>query len=535
MATSFSGRGILPLPRVADWRAADGWLPVGLVLLAGGAIAVLLLCWLRLAPGTAPLPSRLLPTSAILAVAALAIGAPGALRPMGQGAVWRWMTIGAVAAGAVWSDPAGLHTRFGFGWLLAAGFLALAVRAGETLAYALAGPLQARAERNPLAAPLNTAATREVVDLVVRGKALPDANLDLTTNQSPRWTTWRLVAEFWALAALGAAAAGLPATPWRVGAAAAAAGGVLLVTGTTLAMLQASWAARRFAFAPAQGRAFWGLGLSVAGGLILLALLLPMPPGPFSAKTLAGILHGLHQARLAATPPGAAGPATTMNGPSVGGVLALPAFLVAALVHELWLFFGLWLLTPAALPLVLAAAAAAGLFLLRALRRPEFRALLHRLAGALLSAFAFWRWLRLPGRMRRTLERLGLLRRAPAQIEAAALRDRLLERLWGWVDPRAAVRLTYRRFLRAMAEAGAGRPAGASPRSFERTVRDRELAGPEVAELTAAYELARYSGHPAEPGWAERARRGWKAVSLRFRAGGGKGRRRVRRRTDDTE
>jgi|GEM_PF-4405231 len=508
------------LPAASDWNPADGWLPAGLLLAATGGVALVLLAWRHINPAGTPDASRLLPAVALLSLAALAMGGAMAQRPAGQAPVWRWVTIAAAAAGALLCDPAGLHVRFGFPWFLTVGLLGLALRAGETLAAALAVPLQARARLDPLSAPTGAQLSAQ---LLSTGAKDPELEMDPTRGQSPLWTAWRIVAEFWVLGALSAAAAALPAGPaWRLATAATALGGAVLVVGSALATLQNSWAARRFRFNPAHAAAFWGLGLAFAAALTALALLLPMPPAPFSGRVLSGALRELGRAHLpftAAHTSSASAPAG--HGPSLIGLLILPAVVVASLVHDMWVFFGLWLLSPLALPVILPVAAAAGFFLLRALRRPQFRAFLGRLVLAALSALAFWRRLRLPRRMRRLLAQLGFLRPEPDAGNGpdADIDPSLLERLWGFVDPRAAVRLTYRRFLRTMADAGADRAAGQSPRAFEAAVRARDLAGPGIADLTGAYELARYSGRPGERGWVERARRGWAAVAARLSAG----------------
>lgn len=515
----------LPLPRRSDWRAEDGWVPAGLLLVTLGATAIVLLSWARVDPAGAPLAGRLLPADGLLSVLSLGVGGALALRPGGQAPVWRWLTILAVASGAVFCDPQGLRMRYGFPFLVTTALLALCVRAGETLAGALARPLHDRALRNPLVG------AESAVMRLVSGTNAPVVleELDVTTGQSPLWTTWRLVSEFWVLSALMGAAFGLPAGPsWRLAAAATAVGGALLVVGAALATLQASWKARGFAFDAGQSPPFWGLGLGFAAVLGLLALLLPVPPAPFSERLLAGVLRGVGRAHLPFTSVAAAsaGPHTA-HGMALAGLVMAPAALLAALVREMWFYFGLWLAYPLALPIILPMAAAAALLLLRALRRPAVRDLWRRLLTAVLSALAFWRYLRLPRRMRRLLEGMGLLRPEPAAPEGT---PSLLLRLWALADPRAAVRHTYRRFLRTMSAAGAARPAGHSARAFEAAVRARELAGPGVAELTQAYELARYSGHRPERSWAERARRGLAAVTRRITGRGERQRHRAIRR-----
>ena len=501
---------VLPLPRASDWSAADGWLPAGLLLAATGTAALAWLAWRNAAPATAPAPVPLLAAAALLTLVGLAGGGALALRPGGQAPVWRCLTLGAVALGVLLAGPGGLHVRFGFPCFVSAALLALGMRAAETLAASLAVPLHARARLNPLAGPTPPPAPGS--------RPPPPSEADATSGQSPVWTAWRLVAELWVLAAATAAAVGLPAGPaWRLAAAALAGGGALLVVGAALVTLQASWTARGFAFDRGQAPAFWGLGLACAGTLTLLALVLPVPPAPLSARVLSDALHGLGQARLpfrhaAATRAGAGGAKLAPG----AELLIVPAAVLVWLAREFWGYLGLWFLDPLALPLILPLAAAAGFFLFRALRRPPFRASCRRLALAVVASLAFWRRLRLPRRMRRLLTAMGLLAPAAARLEEA--RDGAptpVERLWGLVDPRAAVRRTYRRFLHAMAAAGSARGAGQSPRAFERAVRARELAGPGVAELTAAYELARYSGRVAERTWAERARRGWAAVTGR--------------------
>lgn len=517
------GLGAL-LPRAADWQAADGWLPAGLLLAVTGTAGMVLLAWRHLDPSAVPPAARLLPAEGALTLLGLAAGVALSLRPTGQAAVWRWLSLALVAAGALLCDPAGLHVRFGFPWFVTAGLLGLGDRAGETLGSVLALPLHARARRRPRAVPEGASG---VAPLLERGAEHPERAFDPTLGRSGLWTAWRLVAEFWALAALSGALAVLPAgTTWRLAAGAGAMGGAVLVIGAALATLQASWTARRLRFDPARAAAFWGLALAVAATLTMLMLVLPMPPAPLSAHALSGLLGALGHARLPFSGVGTA-TATASGGrmPSLAGMLILPLALLAALVREMWVYFGFWLLSPLALPVVLVVGAAAGVFLLRALRRPGFRALVGRALLALLEAVAFWRRVRLPRRLRGVLARLGLLSpQAKAPVSPGG--PNVLERLWGFMDPRASVRLTYRRFLRAMAAAGAVRPAGQSPRAFEASVRDRELAGPDLAQLTAAYELARYSGHPPERGWLERARRGLAAATGRL---AGRGHRRPRR------
>ena len=496
----------LPLPARSDWRAQDGWLPAGLLLLATGAAAVVLLAWRRMAPATAPAAAPLLAAIALLGLLGLVAGGAVALRPGGQAPTWRWLTLGAVALGALLADPRGLHGRFGWPYLVTAGLLALGLRAGEALAAALALPLQERARLDPLAGPAAVSPWAP--------QPPPRLEVDAASGQSPIWTAWRLVAEFWVLAALTGAASALPASPaWRLAAAAAGAGGALLAVGAALTTLQASWTARGFIFDRGQASAFWGMGMAVAAALIVLALALPTPPAPFSAGVLSAALRGLGavHAPFAAVRAGSATRAGGVASPL--GLLILPAAVVAWLAREFWLSLGLWLLGPLALPVILPVAVAAGFFLLRALRRPAFRAWGAHLLRTVLAALAFWRPWRLPRRMRRLLQAMGLLRPGPGGAGAPAAEPTPLERLWDLVDPRAAVRRTYRRFLRAMAEAGAVRGAGQSPRAFEATLLARQMAGPGVGDLTEAYELARFSGRPAERTWARRARRGWATVA----------------------
>lgn len=126
--------------------------------------------------------------------------------------------------------------------------------------------------------------------------------------------------------------------------------------------------------------------------------------------------------------------------------------------------------------------------------RKALRQLL-RMARTLLT---FWRWLRLPPRVRAALGRLEG-KPDPAGGGAGALVG-AAARLWLRLDPRTAVRFTYRRFLRALEREGLPRPPHLSPRALERALIEAGYAGPEIRRLTTAYDLVRYSHHGPEAG-----------------------------------
>lgn len=497
-------RAGLPLPARGDWQAADGWLAVGMALLCGGTVGAVLSVWTRIAPGTCPLPDRLLPLAVALTLADGAVAGGFALRYAAAEALgWRWGTIVAAVLGAIWSDPSGAHARFWIPWLLTAALLGLAMRAGETAAAALVDVLHNLPRGNPLQGhgpKIDWANARRAE------AAPPDADLDRVTGENPLWTTWRLVAEAWLLAAASAAIGG-PGPDYRAAAACAAFGGVVLVVGADIAVLRATWQAQRFTVDARHLRTHWGLALAVALCLVAAALVIPLPRGVVPA---AG-----GWARLgfpSPTPAGTVVPDSGMRTPHVAqpaGTNAIGALaaIIHALVAEIFAFpFLLLAEIPLALPVLLVAAAVAVLVL----RFPsETRAILRRLLASLVSALAFWRWIRLPARMRAALRRLGLLGPEGEPDPSGPPPPNLLERLWAMLDPRAAVRTTYRRFLRQMAEAGMPRPTHASPRAYAGALPD---APPEVADLTTAYELARYSDHAPERTWLEMARRGMAAV-----------------------
>jgi hypothetical protein len=89
-------------------------------------------------------------------------------------------------------------------------------------------------------------------------------------------------------------------------------------------------------------------------------------------------------------------------------------------------------------------------------------------------------------------------------------RGRLLEAITGqpWLpgDPRRRIRALYRRCLREAGRAGIGRSPHQTPRAFRRMVERSEpaLAGG-LADLTLAYEWARFSPHPMTPAHVTRA------------------------------
>ncbi len=264
----------LPLPRSSDWRPADGWLPAGLLACSGGALLAVWLAWSRLAPGGAPHPGRFFAVAAVSALADLAVAAAYAWRPGGLATGWRTLTIAAALGGAAWCDPAGLRARLGFPWLLTACLLGLGMRAGETLGAALAAPLRPHAVHDPFA-------DCPAVDWVpAEGGEAPAFALSEPRDDSPLRASWRVVAEFWLLAAVAGASGAAAAGPWRLAVAACALGGAVLVMGTAVATLRASWEARGFAYEPGHIPAFWGLGLAVAAAVAALALSAPLPPAP---------------------------------------------------------------------------------------------------------------------------------------------------------------------------------------------------------------------------------------------------------------
>jgi hypothetical protein len=175
-----AARAGLPLPAAGDWQAADGWLPAALILLTGGGLAAVLSVWARLAPGTLPAPGRLLPAACLLAIVDLAVAGSHALRPTGETTVWRWLTAAAAAIGAVVCDPAGAHARLWIPWLLTAGLLGLAMRAGETMAAALAATLHSLPRPRPVDWSEWTAARPET-----------GAEPERVAGETPLCTAWR--------------------------------------------------------------------------------------------------------------------------------------------------------------------------------------------------------------------------------------------------------------------------------------------------------------------------------------------------------
>ena len=531
------------LGAVWPWEAADGWLPAGLVLAVGGGTAAVLEAWHRVASTSAPATARLMPLALVLALAGLA-GAQWLVRLPGERRTfWRWLAVALALGGGLGSDPGGLRTRFWVGWFAAAGLLALAIRAGETLGAALCGPRLAVAPVPPTP-PRMQVSTVELLERSIGSEGLFYEGMkaggavpvraeppppERVAEQDALGTSWRLVAEYWLLAAL-AAPLGAGAAPYRLAAAAAAFGGALLVTGCNLAMLRASWARRRFVVEQAHIRLHWGLGTAFAAALTLAAVLAPLPSNPLAGARIPRLLPTLGQMHLPTWGSGGGTPASGMSadlliGPaavvmSLGQVLAL---LRAALLDS---FLGEILALMPGLPLTLTLLLVlVGLGVL-VLRYPgRMRPLMLRLLRLLRELVLFWRWIRWPRRLRFALARR---RRAPEARAPEAARLPLLgwsARLWSLVDPRAAVRVAYRQFLRRMAAEGHPRGAHQSPQSYQRALLARRVVAPELDSLTAAYELARFSDHPPERAWVTMARRGL-AAAVRLMRGA---RRRARR------
>lgn len=509
----------LPLPRSTDWRPADGWLPAGLLACTGGALLAVWLAWSRLAPGSVPHLWRFLGVAAGAAVADLAVAAAYAWRPSGRAAAWRTLTIVTALGGAAWCDPVGLRTRFGFPWALAACLLALGMRAGETLGTALVEPLHARAVRNPFADP-------PAVDWVpLNGGEAPAFAPTERRDDSPLRASWRLVAEFWLLAAVaGGSGAGAATGPWCLAALACALGGAVLVLGTAVSTLRASWEARGFTYEPAHIPAFWGLGLAVAVAVGALALAVPLPSALLTPAAVRAFLLFLARHRLpahaAATVVSAGLPVAAPHTP-VPIPPGLWGLIWAVLRGAFWSSMGLLFSYPlVAGPVTITVMAVVAFFWARSRRRPQWLALLPRaLAAPLRALLEFWAFLRWPRRMRAALARLGWLR-PPADADTG--RDSpwaptWYEHAWAWVDPRQAVRLTYRRFLRQAAAAGLPRRGPESPRAYERTLNGAGMAGDHLTGLTEVYEEARFSAHAADRSWPARARRGLVALRARRR------------------
>lgn len=501
----WAARSGLPLPGPGDWQAADGWLAAGLGLLAGGLAAAVLSVWTRVAPGTRPIPDRLLPLAVALALLDGAVAGAATLRPAREVAAWRALTVVAVALGAVGCDPAGNHARLWIPWLVTAALLGLAMRAAETIAATLVDVLRSLPRGDPLRGrgPKVDWATAHTAHM-----ASPDADLDRVAGENPLWTTWRVVAETWLLAAACAAIGG-PGPGFRAAAAAAGFGGALLVAGAQIAVLRASWSARKFTVDARHLRTHWGLALAVAAGLVGIALAVPLPDG------VAPIVRRLGVGGVGLLPPVPSGTVQAHSGvrpphvPLAGGpqVIGLLLAVLHFLVAE---FIGAILALTAAIPVLLPAVAALALVALLAMRFPrQTQAILRRLAALFASLLAFWRWIRLPARMRAALRFLGLERpeTGPA-AEAAA--GTMLNRVSALLNPRAAVRAAYRRFLRDMAAAGTARPAHATPRAYADAL---PQAPAEIADLTTAYEWARFSDHAPERRWLQMARRGLAAVA----------------------
>jgi hypothetical protein len=485
-------REVLPLPEAGDWRPADGWLGAGVMLLAVGLTGAVLSVWAHVAPHTAPAAARLLPLAGVAALAEAVVGGAHALHPHGEIKVWRSLTIAVAVVGAILCDPAGARARLWLPWLIAAAMLGMAMRVGEVMSAALAPTLH---------------------ELSSGGATPPPSDRTLRS-------TWGLIMEAWLVAA-GAAALGGPGPHLRLAVVAAAMGGALLAAGAQLSVLRASWVARGFAVTAEHVRAHWGLALTLAAGVTALALAVPLPAGPLSERVVRSFLAAAsHVTRKAAAtgvgrthvPPPPRNPGTAALR-LTGAMLGLAHLLVAEFVASI---LALLVGFPVSLPLLIVAAVLAVLIL----RHPgEARRLLGRLLASLGAALAFWRWIRLPRRMRDGLRRMGLVGTPPSAEASAGPVPTAVEWLWTLLDPRAAVRATYRRFLREMAAAGRPRPGHLSPRAFARDLGEGEADGGAVAGLTTAYELARYSDHAADRGWVPAARRGLAFVREVLRAG----------------
>jgi hypothetical protein len=440
-------------------------LPALLVLLAGSGY-VFGLAWAHLRAQEAPPPLAVGAVLVVVGALAFSQAATVALDPARPPEWWRPAVAAlVVAAGAVLVLLAPVHTAWSL--LPAGGLAALAARAGETVGAHLASAVQ-----------------------LPRDDAVGD-----WSRQAPE--TRRIVLETWALAAAAAAFA-VQGTGLTAGLGLVALGGLALAAGSHVQALRRLAASEGFLWEWADAAAaLRGAALLIAV-VLAVALAVPAVPAlvprgiPDAIRLLLHLLfrHGQRVPAPRRAAPQATGPAAhaglgiPLPGAFAGEGGVSPGFMrFFAVDIQGWLFLlvGMAVLAVALVQYLRFARDIGG----------DWLEPLRRLWAALWGFLAFWRWMevRSPG---------GQGRRAPAPgALAAASAPGAVEAPLGLLDPRRAVRASYRRLLRQAAASGLSREPGDTPARFAAVLAPAAgEAAADVADLTRTYEEARYSHHP---------------------------------------
>lgn len=461
--------------------AGGAWLPPALLCLLGGSTYLLAHAWGRLLPASAPAPWALVVAAVTVGAVAFALALGFALHPAAPPSWWRPAValLALIAGGAAALTAAGHHLPATGAAILITLF---AARTAETVARHLAPALQ-----------------------------LPgDYGQGDWSRQGAE--TRRIVLEVWVVCALAGAVGGGAAA---AGLALAGAGGLALAAGARLDALRRAAAAGEIAFAPQDRTAVTRTAALVALAALGLASVLPGLP-PLRSRAVYELPLALLRWLLRPTPEKHAAvkhpPRLTL--PPLGLPLHIGGGKAASA--------GVSPLTgwhPRTLAVLALAAILAWVLVEIVLWRPELRRSLARLWRGL-RLTGLWRWLRTFWAAR--LPRSERWSPEPAQPAAAspAFPGGLLAALR---DGRLAIRAAYRRYLRAAAAAGHPRDSGETPASY--LARLRPVVAPaagDAANLTAAYEVARFSGRPGEPGALARVRLALAHLLPLLRAGRGR-------------
>ncbi len=452
-------------PHGGSVAAESGWvLPALLALLAGSGY-LFGLAWLHVRAKAAPPPLLAAAVLVVVGVLAFSQAASVALDPARPPEWWRPAVAALVFAGAaalVFAAP----RRAALALIPGVALCALSARAAETVGAHLASAVRLPED---------------------------DATGDWS-RQAPE--TRRIVLETWVLAAAAAALAGRApgVTPAL---ALAAGGGLALAAGSHLHALRRLCANEGFDWERADAVAAlrWAGALSAA--VLAVAIAVPAVPAlvprgiPDAVRLLLKVLF-LHRATPSALPhrtaptPGAipvAGVALPLPVGQSGSGVSPGILRFLAFDLQDWLILGV-------------AAVVLSVVLVQYLRFAReigggLGGLFRRLWEALVSILAFWRWL---DALRPPASRLAGARAGDGAMAASGPPD---DAPFSLLDPRRAVRASYRRLLRHAAGAGVARAPGESPARFELQVAERVGgAAPDAAALTRAYEEARYSHHP---------------------------------------